>query len=250
VERFGLVWACLAEPWREPPSIPETDAPDEGWEVAVGTWFDVGCGLRSITENFRDSSHFAFVHRDTFGDVNPAVPAYTVERDDWRLSWTIRLTFGREWAGTPDGRARTSKYRFGETDGHDRDSGEMELHYRFEIPSLAYVFTEHEGGGRRLVAQAAAPTESEAPGCRVFWFVAANEPFRARFGPLGTQIDIEAKVFSEDVPIVEGLDPPEAPLGLEGQSHVRADRYSVAYRRLFAELIEESRRLTAVAGER
>lgn len=244
-ERFGLVWACLGSPLREPPSIPETDGPDEGWEISVGTWFDVACGLRSITENFRDSSHFAFVHRDTFGDVNPAVPAYTVEREGWRLSWTIRLTFGAEWASAPDGRPRSSKYRFGETEGDDGRTEQMALNYRFEVPSLAYVFTEHAGGGRRLVAQAAAPIESEGSACRVFWFVAANERFRHRFGPLQTQLDIEAKVFSEDVPIVEGLDPLEAPLGLDGQTHVRADRYSVAYRRMYASLVDASHRLTS-----
>jgi phenylpropionate dioxygenase-like ring-hydroxylating dioxygenase large terminal subunit len=72
----------------------------------------------------------------------------------------------------------------------------------------------------------------------VFWFVAANEAFRRRFGALDTQIAIEAKVFSEDVSIVEALDPSEAPLDLDGQAHVRADRYSVAYRRLYAELLD------------
>jgi hypothetical protein len=72
----------------------------------------------------------------------------------------------------------------------------------------------------------------------VFWFVAANEPFRRRFGGLETQVEIERKVFSEDVRIVEALDPTEAPLDLEGQAHVRADRYSIAYRKLYAELIE------------
>src|SRR5215471_13168986 len=73
--RFGLVWAALEAPRvDEPPTIPETDDADGGWEFADGEWLEVACGLRSITENFRDSSHFAFVHRETFGDVNPEVP--------------------------------------------------------------------------------------------------------------------------------------------------------------------------------
>jgi vanillate O-demethylase monooxygenase subunit len=120
----------------------------------------------------------------------------------------------------------------------------MSLHYRFEVPSFAYVFTEHEDGGRRLVAQAAAPLEVEDPRCRVFWFVAANEAFRRRFGGLEDQVAIEARVFSEDVPIVERLDPLEAPLDRDGQAHVRADRYSIAYRRLYAELIDVGAGLT------
>ena len=242
VERFGLIWTSLGDPALAPPSIPESEAPTEDWGFAAGTWFDVACGLRSITENFRDSSHFAFVHRDTFGDVNPAVPAYSVEREGWRLSWTIDLEFGAEWA--TGGRPRSSKYRFGETDGHDRTTEHMSLHYRFEVPSFAYVFTEHQDGGRRLVAQAAAPLEPEDPRCRVFWFVAANVAFRRRFGELADQVAIEAKVFSEDVPIVERLDPPEAPLDRDGQTHVRADRYSIAYRKLFAELVDGRSGLT------
>jgi phenylpropionate dioxygenase-like ring-hydroxylating dioxygenase large terminal subunit len=239
LERFGLVWTALGDPLLEPPAIPETENPDDGWEVASGQWFDVRCGLRSITENFRDSSHFAFVHRETFGDVNPEIPAYTVDREGWKLSWSIALTFGSRWAADGFDRERASKYRFGETKGRQSAEERMDLHYRFEIPSLAYVFTEHAEGGRRLVCQAAAPVDNKGERCRVFWFVAANEAFRRRFGGLGEQIGIEATVFSEDVRIVEALDPPEAPLDLDGQAHVRADRYSVAYRRLYTEFLDE-----------
>jgi len=256
IERFGLVWTRLAEPGRdvvdagvsELPPIPETGAAGDGWAFADGQWFDVACGLRSITENFRDSSHFAFVHRETFGDVNPAVPAYAVERDGWRLSWTIRLTFGAEWSVDGDARDGGGKYRFGRTDAADEATEEMVLHYRFTVPSLAYVFTEHGPEERRFVAQAAAPLDTDARRTRVFWFVGANEPFRRRFGGLDAQVAIEARVFAEDVPIVEALDPTEAPLDLEGQAHVRADRYSIAYRKLYAELIDAVRGLTPAAG--
>src|SRR5712692_7169129 len=59
-ERYGLVWTCLGEPLLEMPAIPEMDR-GHSWGMACGQTFDVGCGVRSITENFRDSSHFAFV---------------------------------------------------------------------------------------------------------------------------------------------------------------------------------------------
>ena len=201
-ERFGLVWTTLGDPLLEPPEIAEMQDPDGGWEVACGQWFDVRCGLRSITENFRDSSHFAFVHRDTFGDVNPEISAYTVDRRSGGLSWSISLTFGPRWATDTVARERASKYRFGETDGTPSEEERLDLHYRFAVPSFAYVFTEHAEGGRRLVCQAATPTDTTGQRCRVFWFVAANEAFRRRFGDLKTQLTIEAKVFSEDVRIV------------------------------------------------
>lgn len=240
-ERYGLVWACLGEPLLEVPAIPEIDRAD-GWEVACGEVFDVGCGLRSITENFRDSSHFAFVHRERFGDVSPEIPAYEVCRDGWTLAWDLPVTFGPRWevwAAEDDGRPR---YRFGETggDGSGAPGGDgtrtQLLRYRFGAPSLSYVHSEHEGAGR-LVCQVAAPLGIEGVRCRVFWFVAADAAFLQREGGLGTQVDIESRVFAEDVPIVESLDPLEAPLELDGQAHVRADRYSVAYRRLFGDLL-------------
>lgn len=239
-ERFGLIWTTLGEPLFEPPAIPEM-ALDDGWEVAQGDPFDVGCGLRSITENFRDSSHFAFVHRRTFGDVSPLIPAYDVHREGWNLAWDLTVSFGRpapadDHAGGIDG-SGGSKYRFGETAGGGGADDQL-LHYRFRLPSLSYVYTEHPDGGGRLVCQVAAPLTRDATRSRAFWFVAANAAFRERFGPVDDQVEIERVVFAEDVPIVETLDPVEAPLELEGQAHVRADRYSIAYRRLYRGLLD------------
>jgi phenylpropionate dioxygenase-like ring-hydroxylating dioxygenase large terminal subunit len=240
-ERFGVVWTSLEKALSGMPTIPEMeDDRDGGWALELGQWFDVRCGLRSISENFRDSSHFAFVHRDTFGDVNPAIPAYTVRAEGSRLAWEIPLTFGSTWSARTADDDDAPKYRFGAVWGEGPIGGapeQMLLQYRFELPALSYVFTEHEGGGKRLVCQAAAPTDVEGHACRVFFFVAANAEFRRRQGPLSEQVRIEARVFAEDVPIVESLDPPEAPLELDGQTHVRADRYSVAYRKLYREML-------------
>jgi phenylpropionate dioxygenase-like ring-hydroxylating dioxygenase large terminal subunit len=95
---YGLVWACLNEPYLPMPSIPErADDPDDRWETGFGTPFEVRCGLRSITENFRDSSHFAFVHKRVFGDVTPLIPAYEVRRDGWTLAWEFVLRYAQEW---------------------------------------------------------------------------------------------------------------------------------------------------------
>ncbi len=241
-ERFGLVWASLREPVADLPSIPETADVEGGWELRLGDPFDVRCGLRTITENFRDSSHFAFVHRDTFGDVSPEVPAYSVRADRGRLAWEVLLTFGSAWSvDGAEARRRSPRYRFGETDGAGAGDGAAEralLHYRFELPALAYVYTEHDGGARRIICQVAAPLDTEGTRSRVFFFVAADAEFRGRQGELDKQVEIEARVFAEDVPVVEGLEPTEAPLDLQGQAHVRSDRYSIAYRRLYRELLD------------
>ena len=239
---YGLVWACLAEPYLPMPSIPEmADDPDDAWESGFGTPFEVRCGLRSITENFRDSSHFAFVHKRVFGDVNPLIPAYEVRRDGWKLGWEFVLRYAQEFQ-VQDGAGTGERYRFGGADVDQADpsvSDEQLIHYRFSAIALSYVYTEHPHGGRRIVCQVPAPVVGDGTECRVFWFVAANRRFREHYGSVADQVDIEKVIFAEDVPIVESLDPAEAPLELDAQAHVRADRYSVAYRKLYRELLDE-----------
>jgi len=89
------------------------------------------------------------------------------------------------------------------------------------------------------VCQVASPLAADGPGCRVFFFVAANASFRLQYGDVAEQVALEGRVFAEDVPIVAALDPPESPLELDGQAHVRADRYAVAYRQLYRELLDQ-----------
>ncbi|MGH3193969.1 MAG: Rieske 2Fe-2S domain-containing protein [Streptosporangiaceae bacterium] len=239
---YGLVWVCLREPWLPMPSIPElADDPRDDWKIGYGTPFDVRCGLRSITENFRDSSHFAFVHKKAFGDVTPLIPRYEVRRDGWTLAWEFVLRYAQEWQAD-EGAAAGSRYRFGGTDVDQADPSvamEQLIHYRFSAISVSYVYTEHPHGGRRIVCQAPAPIAADGTQCRVFFFVAANRAFREHYSDVATQVELESSIFAEDGPIVESLDPTEAPLELDSQAHVRADRYAVAYRRLYRDLLDE-----------
>jgi len=238
---YGMVWVSLREPFLPMPEIPEMADCAEDWEIGYGQPFEVACGLRSITENFRDSSHFAFVHKKTFGDVTPLIPAYQVRRNGWRLGWEFVLRYAQEWQAE-DGAGTGSKYRFGGTDVDDADPSVAEeqlIHYRFSAVSVSYVYTEHPHGGRRIVCQAPAPIAADGNSCRVFFFVAVNRRFREHYGDVADQVKLEGRIFAEDVPIVNSLDPPEAPLELEAQAHVRADRYAVAYRRLYRDLLDE-----------
>ena len=251
---FGFAWISIREPFLEPPDIIEMADPSDAWEIGHGDPFDVGCGLRSITENFRDSSHFAFVHKETFGNVSPLIPAYTVRRDGWRLAWEFVLRYADEWQ-VDGGADAGAKYRFGGTDAGPLDAGVASaqlIHYRFCAGSLSYVYTEHPDGGKRIVCQIATPLAADGPGCRVFFFVAANASFRAQYGAVAEQVALESRVFAEDIPIVAALDPPESPLELDGQAHVRADRYAVAYRQLYRELLDQfaARHAGADAGAR
>ena len=78
-EHWGLVWTALEEPVTELPSRPWFDA--EEWTWGHGTPFELPVGLGMMIENFRDVSHFAFVHQATFGGDPRGRRAAQVERD-------------------------------------------------------------------------------------------------------------------------------------------------------------------------
>jgi phenylpropionate dioxygenase-like ring-hydroxylating dioxygenase large terminal subunit len=79
-EAYGHVWAALDTPDLDLPDMPEALDPD--WQFEHGRPTDVTWGLRQVTENFRDMSHFAFVHRSSIGpNVQQVVDPYRVQRD-------------------------------------------------------------------------------------------------------------------------------------------------------------------------
>src|SRR6478735_4369740 len=82
--RFGLVWICLADD-------PLDDILDDaGYLDPVNDLFTAGpfetrVSAAILTDNFLDSAHFPFLHRNTFGADDDGKPTLRVERDGWRL---------------------------------------------------------------------------------------------------------------------------------------------------------------------
>lgn len=92
-EAYGHIWSAL-DPCLPFPSIPDLYDASQ-WHIRLGKPHDLKCGLRQLTENFRDMSHFPFVHLASMGpNVARIVPAYKVERRDWDVIWTIPANLG------------------------------------------------------------------------------------------------------------------------------------------------------------
>ncbi len=70
--RYGYVWVCLGEPILDIPDLPQERDPafrrihqfDETWN----------CSALRMMENSFDNSHFSFVHKGTFGDIDQPKP--------------------------------------------------------------------------------------------------------------------------------------------------------------------------------
>ena len=218
-EAYGHVWSCLDRPLG---SFPEMEGLTGAWQLAYGTPADLRCGMRQLTENFRDVAHFPFVHGATMGpEVRRVVEPYAVRRDGWLLRWTSSVDLG----GTA-------------LNGSSAVAGRQTVAYHVLLPMFAYAYTSFPDGGRRLVAQFTTPIAADGLRVRQFWVVGIDDVVAASHGvSLAEMRDYERRIFEEDHPVVENQWPVEAPLTTATQAHTRADRFSLAYRRLYAELL-------------
>jgi phenylpropionate dioxygenase-like ring-hydroxylating dioxygenase large terminal subunit len=229
-EAFGHVWAALDTPDRCLPTRPEESDPD--WRFAFGAPTDLACGLRQVTENFRDMSHFAFVHRGSMGpDVQQVVAPYRVARRGAELTWTVDVDLG----GTA-------------MDGNQGVAGSQVFRFFVSAPLFASVWADFPGGGHSLVSQFATPISRDGLRVRHFWSIGIDSAVSDRHGAdIAEMARWEQEIFDEDFVVLEKLHPAEAPLDLHGQAHTRADKFSIEYRRAYAGLLD---RYASGAAER
>jgi phenylpropionate dioxygenase-like ring-hydroxylating dioxygenase large terminal subunit len=219
-EAYGHIWTCLDDPYLPFPELLGYGA--RGWEFGFGKPADIGCGMRQLTENFRDMAHFPFVHAATMGpNVRRQVDSYDVRQNGWELEWTLRTDLG----GTALG-------------GNSALANAMTLAYRISLPMSAYVRTSFPDGSGRFVAQLSTPINAEGTRVRQFWIVGVSASVVGQQGvSLNEMWEYERQIFEEDLPIVENQWPPEAPLYAHSQVHTRSDKYSLVFRRMYVELL-------------
>jgi phenylpropionate dioxygenase-like ring-hydroxylating dioxygenase large terminal subunit len=220
-EAYGHIWSALDEPYLPLPSIPDLDDP-AGWQFRAGVPHDLTCGIRQLTENFRDMSHFPFVHYASMGpNVARVVPAYKVERHGWDVIWRVQADLG----GTA-------------FDGNQAVAGQHTMTYHLSLPSFARIRTDFPGGGRRYTVQFATPLDRSGDLTRPFYLVAIDETVATKHGvSIDSMYEYETRIFKEDWPIVENQMPREAPLDERSQAHTRADKFSIVYRRAYRDLL-------------
>ena len=164
-----------------------------------------------------DVSHFAFVHVETFGELdNPEVPDYAVTKTS--------EGFVADYFST------VSNYSLGFK--HLNPPGFI-WHRRFEVfyPFTAKLTVTFPGSGKLHILNAASPTSARKT--RLFVPICRNFDKDA---PLQATLDFNHLVFAEDQAIVEQQYPEDLPLDLHAEAHFPADRSSIAYRKGLAAL--------------
>jgi len=217
-EHIGLIWLAVDEPLAPMPSL-------TGWgrrDFVAATCATVRTPVSAVQliDNFMDAAHFPFVHATSFGVADAfEVSTGDVARDGWQVCSTF-----------------TAPYQ-----NHDDPlvaSGEHELVQEHTVTKIGYAGCNASlelrfpvTGGVFGIAYACQP--ETAASTRIFKVMARNDVDAA-----GMQrcVSDEDAILREDLDILERYSVMGVETDLTVEVHTRADRLSVAWRRLMRDM--------------
>jgi vanillate O-demethylase monooxygenase subunit len=210
-ESHGLVWLAPEEPLSERHAFPEWD--DPAFVAAMSTIVRTHTGAALLVDNFLDAAHFPFVHAATFG-VEEASEVHDrgIERDGWQVG-TVFETWYRE-------KGRTERQLLAKT-----GSASLTVKLRLDFPetglciAILFCCTPEQTGRTRIYKALAHNGLAEDPDA-VARFVAEED-----------------QILAEDLRILERYDHEEVFLDRTVELHTRADRLSLAWRAVMADMV-------------
>jgi phenylpropionate dioxygenase-like ring-hydroxylating dioxygenase large terminal subunit len=211
-ERYGLVWVCLDEhPLAGIPPMPQYG--DARWRVVPEYQWDFACTAMHLLENNFDPGHVAFVHRNTFGNPDrPELTDTTVSREPYGL-----LTSGQV----------PVESRPGETGATVRTTVS-----KLYAPFHGHIHITYPDGLQHVMVKAITPVDDEH--CTLLQTVLRTDTEADR--PAADILAFDIRVEDEDRELLELL-PARFPLAPHLNAHARADRNSLALRRLWTDLV-------------
>ncbi len=209
--RYGLIWVCLAKDGAQSlPELKEWDDPDYLQVLPDSLVIEAAAGRQ--VEGFLDVSHFAFVHKESFGEPdNPVVPEYKVTKTP--------QGFVADYISTVSNYAHGYKHL---------NPPNFPWHRRFEVfnPFTAKLTVKFPCGGLLHIMNVASPVSARKT--RLFVPICRNFDKDA---PIESALDFNYQVFAEDIAIVESQFPEDLPIDLHAEAHFPADRSSITYRK-------------------
>ena len=221
-ERYGLVWVCVGVPRVGIPELAEAE--DDEFVMIhelMETW---KASATRIIDNALDVSHVAWVHRNSVGSAaNPRLSDFTVEREGLNIRFSVRYTVAVN---------EQQKINLGISSDLTERSTHAEL-----IQPLVFrgVLEYHENGLRHVLFKTATPVDDETTlFCQ---FIARSDrPSPEVWADIA---GIDRQVQAEDKLLLEGVNP-NFPIEVTTELHTKADRMTLEYRRVLAELASET----------
>ena len=220
-EKYGLVWICVGMP-RAP--VPELADLDSGQFTLVHELMEVWhASAPRVIDNGLDVSHVSWVHRNSVGTSSaPVMNDVTVNRDGMALRFSATYTVNideKQHANTGIPVGLTTRTTRGELVNPLMFRGALEY---------------HANGLVHVLYKTATPIDDETTlFCQ---FVARNDaPDEHKMGGI---IGTDRLVQSEDKVLLERIRP-EFPLEAATEIHTAADKMTIQYRRILADLAAE-----------
>lgn len=217
IERYGIIWAKLSDEdvvpvadWSvlEDDQILSAPVPPEIWEVSAARH----------AENFNDIAHLAFIHQNTFGEVPPEVPDYKLE--------TTTNGLRHHYSDIGNSRLFERHIELGADAPEPTLIEDVGYDYRFTYPFASSLEVRAPDGRRSFIFDVIQPIAAKKS--RVFKIIARNFDLE---GPIGRAVAFEQEVNKEDREVIEPALPVMVPLDPREEFHIKADRWSIAYRR-------------------
>jgi phenylpropionate dioxygenase-like ring-hydroxylating dioxygenase large terminal subunit len=225
-ERYGLVWVCVSTPRAGIPDLGEADDPEFVLiHEMMQTW---ATSAPRCIDNALDVSHVAWVHRNSVGSAaNPRLSDFTVSREGQRILFSVSYLVAVNEA---------QKKNL----GIDSDLTGRTTHAELVQPLVFRgVLEYHENGLKHVLYKTATPVDDRTTlFCQ---FIARNDrPTDAQFEEIA---EVDRIVQAEDQALLEGVNP-NFPIEVTTELHTKADRMTLEYRRVLAELAAERTTVT------
>lgn len=228
VERAGMVFVAPEAPLVElPDADPPSSRPKEESRVVRMGPYEGHYGAALLIDNQIDVSHFAFLHRATFGSEEAAqLPPHQVDRSRWGFGVDLSIPIAaRNDPGVAAAVRPLTQYR--------------SMAYRYRAPfHLRLTLSYPVMGGTNTIVFWAAPLTADR--CRLYVTLHLWQPGGFSEQELADRIAFEERVAAEDLGFQARFDELALPLDLTTECHVRADRASLEYRRLLRALVMEA----------
>lgn len=224
-ERYGLIWLCVGMPRADIPELPEAESPEFTMIHEMMELWDTSAPR--VIDNALDISHVAWTHRNTIGDPNASrFESFDIHRNGNELS--ARISY----------RARVTEALRRNT-GLSGDWTIRVTNSRLVQPFVYTDVMEYENGLRHVLFKTATPVDdAHTLFCQ---FIARNDaPDSEKVAGI---IALDRRIQSEDKELLAGVRP-EFPLDIQTEMHTRADRMTVEYRKILAELARENSDVT------
>lgn len=219
-ERYGLVWMSVDPPVADLHEFPEWERP--GYDRAYTTLVRTPTGAAQLVDNFLDAAHFPYVHASTFGVAESAPVA---DRGTQRTGWFVENVFDTWYRNLDDPLVST-----GEHDAVQpqvllkRASASYTVYLRLEFPVTGATFS---------ILFSCTPERPDVT--RIYKLIARND-FGGDTELMEACITEEDRILVEDLGVLERYRDHGVSLDAGDEIHTRADRLSVAWRRMLAEL--------------